>query len=50
MKKSKDSLMGLRRYHEEDQLLITEVSEVKKGKGKKTYLNNAWNFPNLGKN
>lgn len=41
MKKSKDSLMGLRRYHEEDQLFITEVSEVKKGKGKKTYLNNA---------
>lgn len=37
MKKSKDSLMGLRRYHEEDQLFITEVPEVK-GKGKKTYL------------
>ena len=38
MKKSKDSLMGLRRYHEENQLFITEVPEVKKGKGKKTYL------------
>ena len=38
MKKSKDRLMGLRRYHEEDQLFITEVPEVKKGKEKKTYL------------